>query len=157
MLIVLRYMRGVILSKTYSIPGCRRSRGWTQWPQQRQTWGCTWLWCELDIRKQLIDNIRALSKVKLTLQEVGMAVRNAATHNKAGLTTSLFKIFLAAVCILIVIDVVVKLDILANENVFDYIRNWTTLALKWRPTRPLTVNTQIFMQSQTFQLVNVSW
>ena len=68
----------------------------------------------MDIRKQLIDNIRALSKVKLTLQEVGMAVRNAATHNKAGLTTSLFKIFLAAVYILIVIDVVVKLDILAN-------------------------------------------
>ena len=32
------------------------------------------LGCDLDLRKQLIDNIRAISKVKLSLQEVGMGV-----------------------------------------------------------------------------------
>ena len=50
------------------------------------------LGCDLDLRKQLIDNIRAISKVKLNLKEVGMGVRNAATHNMAGLTTSLLHI-----------------------------------------------------------------
>ena len=52
----------------------------------------TILGCELDLRKQLIHNIRAHSKVKLSLQEVGMGVRNAATHNMAGLTTSLLQL-----------------------------------------------------------------
>ena len=51
----------------------------------------TILGCELDLRKQLIHNIRAHSKVKLSLQEVGMGVRNAATHYMAGLTTSLLQ------------------------------------------------------------------
>ena len=92
MVIVLRHLRGVKYQLTYSSPGCRRGRGWWQWPRQRQTWGCTWLWCELDLRKQLIDNIRAIFKVKLSLQEVGMGVRNAATHNMAGLTTSLLQV-----------------------------------------------------------------
>ena len=47
------------------------------------------LGCDLDLRLQLIDNIRAISKDKLNLQEVGMGVRNAATLYMAGLTTSL--------------------------------------------------------------------
>ena len=51
----------------------------------------TVLGCDLDLRQQLIDNIRAISKVKLNLKEVGMGVRNAATHNMAGLTTSLLQ------------------------------------------------------------------
>ena len=51
----------------------------------------TLLGCELDLRKQLISNIRADSKVKLRLQEVVMGVRNAATHYIAGLTTSLLQ------------------------------------------------------------------
>ena len=53
--------------------------------------GVVTLGCELDLRKQLIHNIRACSKVRLGLQEVVMGVRNAATLYIAGLTTSLLQ------------------------------------------------------------------
>ena len=66
----------------------------------------TILWCELDLRKQLIHNIRAHSKVKLSSQEVGMGVRNAATHYIAGLTTSLLHVRL----LLLLVGVLVNLS-----------------------------------------------